>query len=402
MFKLPPVGSLQRCEFAAADACLSPDEAAGPAVWERLKEEGSALLRRGDATAAALRYQEAFAVARSRVGLMQSFLNGLHARSASPLRALAGEADLLRVLAAAAFPQNPLFEARRRPMLWAALAPPPEYAACQRTVRVAGGSRQLSFDASRGGSVPTLLGRPAGWLLPNQNAAVCAANAAAAFLQAGDPERALEAGLQAAAACPEYAKAHHRVVRALQAGARGDLRGEAPAEMVAAQLETLRAMRAEAAAEDGAEENLGQLDDLIAQLEADALALSAGGPGMEEDGSIAKRELVASMLDVAAAVESTARLLPSVDIALFGAGQIGYEQLRARQAWRLQRTLERERVAAVELRFSLVPFKVSGLDTDGRGSWLMMALVAGASPFAAVCRVTTRASRAAAKSCFFL
>jgi hypothetical protein len=70
MFKLPPVGSLQRCEFAAADACLSPDEAAGPAVWERLKEEGSALLMAGDATAAALRYQEAFAVARSRVGLM--------------------------------------------------------------------------------------------------------------------------------------------------------------------------------------------------------------------------------------------------------------------------------------------------------------------------------------------
>jgi hypothetical protein len=145
------------------------------------------------------------------------------------------------------------------------------------------------------------------------NAAVCSANAAAAFLEAGDVGQSLQAGLRAIAACPEYPKAHHRVVRSLLATADGDAAG-------------------------------------------------------------ASRRQVDSVLNTATAVELFGQHLPSVALTLFAAGLVDYEQLRARQAWCLQRMLERDRPFEVQLTFSLVPMDRDRVPIDERGQWLVMSI----------------------------
>ena len=104
-------------------------------------------------------------------------------RSSSPLRALAGQALPLLQIFSAAFPPDPVFAARRG----VAPAPfPPGYPG----KISADGEEALAFDAGRGGGIHMLLGRPRGPLLPNANAAVAAANLAAALLQAADASAA--------------------------------------------------------------------------------------------------------------------------------------------------------------------------------------------------------------------
>lgn len=239
----------------------------------------------------------------------------------------------------------------------------------------------LAHDGGRGGPVQKALGRPVGSLLPNLNAAICAGNAAAAWLQAGEPERSLAWALTAVAACPEYPKAHHRLVRALQAGARGTVDAIEPIgadEMLRRRLLTHRE------APVGSSQRATALRFLSTPS---GVAVSAGcvqhaGGGVA--GAILKGELLADVQLTTQAIEagcepggapvpaggtfgSMEKRWPSVDLALFGAGQISWASLQARQAWRLQRLLEEHRPKAVELHFALAPFEVTELRVGGGG-----------------------------------
>lgn len=68
MFKLPAVGSPERCALAEADSQLTPD---GTQMWAELKAEATALLRRPQPRLAAAKYAEAYTVASSMMGPVQ-------------------------------------------------------------------------------------------------------------------------------------------------------------------------------------------------------------------------------------------------------------------------------------------------------------------------------------------
>jgi tetratricopeptide (TPR) repeat protein len=64
-----------------------------------------------------------------------------------------------------------------------------------------------------------LQSKPVWKTVPNMPAAMCLSNRAATYLERGEPgdyEKALKDGKEAAGRCPEYIKAHHRIMRALQ------------------------------------------------------------------------------------------------------------------------------------------------------------------------------------------
>jgi hypothetical protein len=310
LFQEPPTsmmaaGGLGRPRVQQSDArdgALTPVLGQGD-LWLRLKDEGTALLKAGDPTGAAAKYVEASLVASSRADHIKcsSFLNGLHGRSASPLRILAGKHQVLHTIASLAFPADPLFFARNRDSKVGAI----------NRVRADGVSCSELWWAVTD-PLQMLLRGQTRQLLPNMNVAVCSANAAAAYLEAGDIGQSLQAGLCAIVACPEYAKAYHRVIRSLLATADGD-----PAT---------------------------------------------------------SRHQVDSVLNTATTVELLGQQLPSVALTLFAAGLIEYEQLLARQAWCLQRILERDRPFEVQLTFSLVPMDRYRVSIDERGQWLVMSI----------------------------
>jgi hypothetical protein len=233
MFKLPEPPRF--CELMDAESCLTAD---GTDAWAEAKEEGTALFKAGEWSAAAAKYVEAESRALSNQWRVRPLLCGcLHARSTSPLRILgSGEPALLEKIIELVLEQSyeKRFAARMdvvaRPLgrrdstgrragkyvPTGARADHPEGYPLRRY-----SEKLLYFDAATGGAILTELGQPEGLTLPNKNAAIAASNAAAAYLKLDDAEKALRCGLRAVSYCPEYPKAHHRVVAAVKAGARG-------------------------------------------------------------------------------------------------------------------------------------------------------------------------------------
>ena len=261
MFRLPAPPRF--CELSDADSQLAPD---GTEAWSRVKDEGTALFKAGEWEAAASKYMEGFRVAMSvRAQAMPLLLGALHSRSTSPLRVL-GDSEprlLERIIQTVYLNHEPRFAARldinAKPVAnrdskgvrcgeFVPTSARDDHPAGYPHKRVDGTVHDpppLLWDAARGGSVLTELGQPEGLYLPNKNGAICAANAAAAYLKLeGRAEDALKCGLQAVACCPEYPKASHRVVSAVKAGARGDFPDpKGHAEQLDDQLQMFRAIR---------------------------------------------------------------------------------------------------------------------------------------------------------------
>lgn len=281
----------RRCEHDDADSCITPD---GTSNWARVREKGTQLLRAGSYAAAAEQYTEASLVASSMAAHLQSLLNGLHSRSSSPLIALTGQRELLQAIWQQAVQIEPEFRARQ---------------CFGRT------ARRVEHVKRSNTTISVLLGRPLGPLLPIMNAAICAAEASAAWLAAGHPELALTKGLAAVAWCAEYPTAHQAVVRALKAGAQGRLTaGQVPATI---------------SASDG--------------TQMGAVARSSGHDLCGEQGAIEQAIIVRCVLDESRQLEKSLAREPNTHLALFACGQIDAAQLEARLAWREQRALERDR-----------------------------------------------------------
>jgi hypothetical protein len=169
-----------------------------------------------------------------------------------------------------------------------------------------------------------------------------AARTAARRVEAASCEAALAAALRACSYCPEYAKAHHRVVRAVKAGARG-------------------------------------------QFAAKIRGQDLGGELVDS------RPILGDLLDTATSIQQMIMLFEgasSVALALFCTGQISLPMLAARQEWHLRRLLEDERPRSLHLSFSLVPCTVAGHggfpeatpENARRGQWLMLGLSYGGFP----------------------
>ncbi len=411
MFKLPDEPRF--CPLMDADSCLSPD---GTDAWSRLKDQGTALLKAGLYREAADRYQEAERVALSMTAQVQPLICGtLHPRSSSPLRMLAAEPHLLEIIIRLVHTR--VQHARFGERLDIVAAPRAgrdsngstkrfgEYVPTgQRSdhpenypLRWSRGTVQpgLYWDAATGGTLMTELGQPEGFALPNKNAAICASNAAAAYLKLGvveAAEDALRCGLRAIAYACEYPKGHHRVLCAVKAGARGNFpRDDNPEKEIQDQLDFFRKLRT---AQTEGLEAYGALlsDDDDAERERKMLAMEdvlAKLPnGFDVNSSIAECEALLTqaeceailtkmnpvstgatianeLVQQARGIEQGAALLPSLEVALFSAGRISYPHLQARLRWKERTYLQLEQPETISISFSLVPANVDGLVASG-------------------------------------
>ena len=255
----------QHCAFSEKDSRLTPD---GSETWARAKHAGTMLLQTENWVGAAKQYYQAYVVAFSVQGQLQAYLDGLHRRSGSPLLALAGQNDILRRIWEQAVISCPRFLARARPRPCANFAVEFSVNSVDET-----GCEQAAAD-----------GPAARLLLPNLNAAICAANEAAAWIKVGSEysDRALGAALRAVACCPEYPKGYHRALQA---------------------------------------------------------ARSCGDQTSLKLANILTRRC--------SSITKCVGLHPSVAHGLFAAGEISLPMMQARLAWREQRTLEHVRPRAV-------------------------------------------------------
>ena len=172
-----------------ADAVSSVYAAKVDPAWEALKDRGNAALKAGDREAAIKLYTDAFAVARGRDEQIPQLRRCLRAHpEGSPARRIGDESNILGLIGLC-LPDvgGPVGDA-------CALIGAPEAMKAART--------------------------------PNKPAAVCLANRSLVHFQDGQYDLSLFDAQEAAALCPEYVKAHHRIAKAHAAMCRG-LKGAA-------------------------------------------------------------------------------------------------------------------------------------------------------------------------------